>query len=116
MMHCGKPMFRGRFVMEKRGISGKGSSLVYPVAAFYNGNDMICETPVDSTLGYYCSECGLMLGVFPVTHPTGFVGRFTEDINDKIDILPRKICPECGAEIDVDYPRCPFCGHIYEVI
>ena len=83
---------------------------------FYDGNDKICETPVDSTLGYYCSECGLMLGVFPVTHPTGFAGRFNENIDDSIDVLPQKKCPECGAEIDMDYPRCPFCGYIYEIL
>lgn len=116
MIHCGKPMHKGRFALEKRGIQGKGSSLEYPVAAFYNGDDKICETPVDSTLGYYCSECGMMIGVFPVTHPTGFMGRFDQSFDEKIDDLPKKKCPECGAEIDVDYPRCPFCGYTYEII
>ena len=98
MLHCGKQMIRGFFKIEKRGIPSKGSSLVYPVSTFYDGDEMLCEVPVDTTLGYYCSECGMLIGVFPV------------------DILPKKVCPECGAEIDVDYPRCPFCGHIYEAI
>ena len=42
--------------------------------------------------------------------------EFNKDIDENIDILPKKICNECGAEIDLDYPRCPFCGHIYEAI
>ena len=90
MMHCGKPMIKGVFKIEKRGIPTKGSSLVYPVSTFYDGNDMICEVPIDTTLGYYCSECGLLIGVFPMTHPTGFAGKFKADLNEDIDILPKK--------------------------
>ena len=116
MFHCGKPMIKGVFKIEKRGIPTKGSSLIYPVSTFYDGNEMICEVPVDATLGYYCPECGLLLGVFPLTHPTGFAGKYKVDLDDDIDILPKKSCPECGAEIDVDYPRCPFCGYVYEAI
>ena len=25
--------------------------------------------------------------------------------------LPQKICPNCGKEIDFDYPKCPYCKH-----
>ncbi len=116
MLHCGKQMLRGFFKIEKRGIPSKGSSLVYPVSTFYDGDQMLCEVPVDTTLGYYCSECGMLIGVFPVTHPTGFAGKFNQDIDDNIDILPKKVCPECGENIDLDFPKCPFCGHIFEAI
>lgn len=27
--------------------------------------------------------------------------------------LPQVTCPECGTKHDFDYPKCPFCGHIY---
>ena len=116
MVHCGKPMVKGLFKIEKRGIPTRGASFEYPVSTFYEGDNKICEVPVDKTLGYYCSECGMLIGVFPVTHPTGFTGKYNQNIDDNIDILPKKICIECGAEIDLDYPRCPFCGHIYEAI
>ena len=116
MFHCGKPMIKGTFKIEQRGIPSKHSSLVYPVSTFYENDTMICEVPKDATIGYYCTECGMLIGVFPRTHPTGFAGEFNKDIDENIDVLPKKICSECGAEIDLDYPRCPFCGHIYEAI
>lgn len=116
MLHCGKEMIKGRFKIEKRGIPTKGSFMIYPVSAFYDGDVKICEVPIDTTVGYYCSECGMLIGVFPVTHPTGFAGKFNQDIDDRIDILPQKECPDCNAHIDLDYPRCPFCGYIFESI
>lgn len=116
MTHCGKQMIQGKFVMEKQGIPTRGSSLIYPVATFYSDGEKLCECPIDSTIGYYCPECGMMIGVFPVTHPKGFAGRFNADLDDKVDSLPKKICPDCGTEIDMDYPKCPVCGFIYETI
>ena len=29
------------------------------------------------------------------------------------DVLPQKVCPECGKGHDFDYPKCPHCGHHY---
>ena len=113
MLHCGKPMVKGTFKIENR---GRNSPFGYPVSTFYENDTMICEVPVDTTIGYYCTECGMLIGVCPLTHPTGFAGEFNKDIDESIDVLPKKICIECGAEIDLDYPRCPFCGHIYEEI
>lgn len=74
---------------------------------------MICEAEGESTLGYYCPECGLLVGVFPLTHPLGFAGKYRQDLDDKVDKLPKKVCPECGSEIDEDYPKCPICGYTY---
>ncbi|MBQ1519330.1 MAG: zinc ribbon domain-containing protein [Ruminococcus sp.] len=113
---CGTPMVQGDFAMQKDGIGRKGGAFIYPVAVFYKDNEMICEADGESTLGYYCPECGLLIGVFPLTHPTGFAGKYHQDLDDKVDKLPKKSCPECGSEIDVDYPKCPVCGYIYEKI
>ena len=30
---------------------------------------------------------------------------------DAPDGLPRKKCPVCGAVLDFDYGRCPYCEH-----
>ena len=27
--------------------------------------------------------------------------------------LPQRTCPKCGAEHDLDYPKCPLCGYVY---
>lgn len=29
------------------------------------------------------------------------------------EALPQRKCPKCGKEHDFDYPKCPFCDHIY---
>ena len=60
-------------------------------------------------------DCGLLVGVFTTTRPTGgFVGKFAADLDENVDILPSKICPDCGMEMDIDYPRCPTCGYVFE--
>lgn len=83
--------------------------------AWYKDGTKYCKTPQDSTLGYYCPDCGLLVGVFTTTRPTGgFVGKFAADLDDNVDILPSKICPDCGMEMDIDYPRCPTCGYVFE--
>ena len=28
--------------------------------------------------------------------------------------IAKKTCPGCGEKHDIDYPRCPYCGHDYE--
>lgn len=109
---CGNEMHQGEFAMEKDGVGRKGA-FIYPVAAFYNGKEKICEAVGESTLGYYCAECGLLIGVFPITYPVGFIGKYDKNLDDNIDVLPKKNCPECGAEIDIDYPRCPVCNYDY---
>ena len=111
---CRRPMIQGDFKMEQHSID-KGINYAYPMAAWYKDGTKYCETPQDSTLGYYCPDCGLLVGVFTTTRPTGgFVGKFAADLDENVDILPSKICPDCGMEMDIDYPRCPTCGYVFE--
>ncbi len=112
---CRKPMRIGEFRMEQHS-TDNGIYHAYPVAAWYENGEKYCETPQNSTLGFYCADCGMMAGIFQYTKPVGFIGRFNKDFDDNIDVLPVKVCPECSAEIDMDYPRCPNCGYIYESI
>ncbi|MCM1362937.1 MAG: zinc ribbon domain-containing protein [Clostridiales bacterium] len=110
---CGKPMISGEFRMEQRSVD-KGFYRAYPVAAFYQDGVKLCETPLDKTLGFYCTECGTLAGFFRYTKPVNFAGRFKADLDMSIDKLPTKKCPECDTEMDIDYPRCPDCGFIFE--
>lgn len=106
---CGKPMLQGEFRIEMHS-TDKGLYKSYSVSAFYQNGTQYCETPLDKTLGFYCPECGAMAGIFRYTKPVNFAGSFNTDLDDKIDVLPRKKCPECDCEMDIDYPRCPECG------
>ncbi len=106
---CGRPMIEGEFRLEQRSID-KGIYRSYPVAAWYKDNEKIAETALDRTLGFYCPECGAVAGIFMSTKPVGFVGRFNADLDDRIDQLPVKKCPDCGKVLEIDYPRCPECG------
>jgi rubredoxin len=108
-------MLQGEFRMEMRSIDVLASHS-YPVAAWYENGEKICETSLDSTLGFYCPECGTMTGIFRYTKPVGFTGRFKSDLNDDIDKLLKKSCPDCGRSLDIDYPRCPECGYIFETL
>ena len=112
---CGKPMRAGEFRMEQHS-TDNGIYHSYPMATWFENGTKYCETPQDSTLGYYCTDCGMLIGVFPYTRPVNFIGKFNQNLNENIDILPTKICPECNREIDIDYPRCPYCGFIFEAI
>lgn len=51
------------------------------------------------------------------------IKKFTNKIGESIGIdsdksiadeLPKVICPVCGTEHDMDYPRCPKCKHKYD--
>lgn len=110
---CGKPMHFGEFRMEQHSIDNNSYN-AYPVASWYKEGQKFCETSLNITPGFYCSECGVLVGIFRYTKPVGFIGRFAENLDDDIDILPKKVCPECSAEMDIDYPRCPECGLVFE--
>lgn len=114
-LKCRKPMIAGEFRMEQHS-TGNDIYYAYPMAAWYKDGKKYCETPQNKTLGFYCADCGVLVGAFQYTKPVNFIGRFDEDIDDKIDVLPVKRCPRCNAEIDIDYPRCPNCNYIYESI
>lgn len=66
--NCGKPMIIGEFRMEQRSVD-KGYYRAYPVAAFYQENVKLCETPLDKTLGFYCAECGMLAGFSGIQNP-----------------------------------------------
>ncbi|MDE6671362.1 MAG: zinc ribbon domain-containing protein [Ruminococcus sp.] len=114
-LKCRKPMIAGEFRMELHSVND-GIYYSYPMATWYKDGKKYCETPQNKTLGFYCADCGVLVGAFEYTKPVNFIGRFDEDIDDKIDVLPVKRCLQCGAEIDIDYPRCPKCGYLYEAI
>ena len=112
---CGSRMLPGEFRMDQRSIDS-GIYRAYPVAAWYEDGEKICETPINRTLGFYCAECGAMVGIFTHTKPIGFAGRYNADLDENIYHLPYKIFPECGVKMDIDYPRCPECGLVFEAI
>lgn len=29
--------------------------------------------------------------------------------------IKQRVCPECGREHDIDYPKCPYCKHSYTI-
>ena len=33
---------------------------------------------------------------------------------DRQEGLPQTKCPRCGKMHDFDYPKCPFCGYLYD--
>lgn len=105
---CRTVMIEGVFKTEGR--------TDYACAAWYKDDEKYCVSESDTTLGYYCPECGMLIGVFSRTYPVNFIGRYNQKLDDKIDILPKKICPECGTQMDIDYPRCSICGFVFETI
>jgi hypothetical protein len=114
-MNCGKPMVPGEFRMEQHS-TDKGIYYAYPMAAWYQDGVKYCETPQRSAFGFYCPDCGVLAGVFRYTKPVNFFGTFNADLDDTVDVLPQKQCPECEQRFDIDYPRCPYCGYVFESI
>ena len=49
---------------------------------------------------YVCPECS-KLELF-------LAGDGAQGADDE---LPKKVCPNCGKEIDFDSPKCPYCRH-----
>lgn len=37
----------------------------------------------------------------------------TSDDDSPQDTISKIKCPTCGKEHEMDYPKCPFCGHIH---
>ena len=37
----------------------------------------------------------------------------SEEDGDSSGDIPQVTCPNCGRAHDFDYPRCPFCKHVY---
>lgn len=51
---------------------------------------------------YSCTECGKL---------EFFQSCTTDEASD--DRIAQKKCPSCGKVHDIDYPKCPFCKHVY---
>ncbi len=101
---CGRRMKIGKF-----SIMGTGSVRVL----WSEGDRTVGETYKTDTTGFFCENCGIIVGVFLGVKQVGFTSDYNSDIDDGIDILPKKRCPDCDTELDIDYPRCPECGYVF---
>ena len=54
---------------------------------------------------YICPKCG-KLEFFSANYE-GDPDRYRDEE------LPGKQCPDCGLNIDFDYPKCPCCGYVF---
>lgn len=102
---CGSRMKIGRF----RIMGGK----TFTTVGWFDGDQLVCESNDQETSGFYCEGCGIMMGVFFRGRQVGFTDKYRQDLDENIDTLPKKTCPDCGAVLDVDYPRCPECGYLF---
>ena len=106
---CGRRMTPGRFTVN----ASRLSSFDPVTIKWFEGDELVCQTKQDKTIGFFCAHCSVLIGVFQRVEQVGFTSEFNQDLDDKIDSLPKKNCPECGLELDIDYPRCPECGFIF---
>lgn len=109
---CGKRMKIGRFRVGIHGFATL-NSYNYTTVSWYDGDQLVCESDQSDTMGFYCPDCNVMMGVFVGGDQVGFPAELRQDLDDSIDVLPKKTCPECGTELDIDYPRCPECGYVF---
>ncbi len=63
--------------------------------------------------GYYCNNCGEFTVTFKVKKNAAFEEGFDSDFDEDVDCLAQKVCPDCAASIDIDYPKCPECGYYF---
>lgn len=61
---------------------------------------------------YCCVSCGKIEFFHPLeveldSQQQGARGKI---VGTSRDGVPQVICPNCGKQIDFDYPRCPMCG------
>ena len=109
---CGKRMKIGKFTVTVNGV-GAMSSYAYPNISWYEGDKLVAETNKTETPGFFCQDCGIITGVCFNVKQVGFTKDYDFDLDDNIDKLPKKSCPECHTELDIDYPRCPECGYVF---
>ena len=99
---CGKRMRAGKF----KALTMQS----HPTMGFFEGDKLVATSDEAETLGFYCPDCDVMLGVYFRSKIYNFPSGLDQDLDDAIDTLPKKVCPECGLRLDIDYPRCPECG------
>ena len=109
---CGTRMKIGKFVVGVHGV-GAMSSYAYPNISWYEEDKLVAETDKAETAGFFCQDCGIISGVFFNVRQVGFTKDYDYDLDDNIEKLPKKTCPECSIELDIDYPRCPECGYVF---
>ena len=87
---------------------------------FTVNNYTVDNCSVTSQDGWYCGRCGIFTVEFDVREQNNamplYENGLDSDFNEEIDDIPDKSCPDCGASTDIDYPRCPECGYIFDKI
>lgn len=85
---------------------------------FTVNNYTIDQRSVTCQNGWYCGKCGIFTLEFDVRKQNNamplYENGLDSDFNEEIDDIPDKICPHCSASIDIDYPRCPECGCVFD--
>ena len=108
-------MTKGKVNFRTGGI-GKRGLFIHTIADFCINDNVICESTEEEVSGWYCPDCGKFIAIFDVEKQFGFEEGFDMELNEDIDCLPQKSCPQCGETIDIDYPKCPECGYNFEEI
>ncbi|MBQ8297968.1 MAG: zinc ribbon domain-containing protein [Ruminococcus sp.] len=106
-MKNGKVSFRA-------GVFGATGLLNVPAADFTVDNTLVDTLSLSSHTGCYCPKCGKFTLSFNLRKNAVFEDGFDMDLDDELDCLPQKSCPDCGEAIDFDYPKCPGCGYRFD--
>ena len=54
---CGKRMKVGRFKVETH-----STGYAYSTVSWYEGNELVFESPQTETTGFFCEDCGIAMG------------------------------------------------------
>lgn len=58
---------------------------------------------------YFVIKAAVRDGIMEVRQEIAGEGDAAEDGEHIAEV----VCPECGRTHDMDYPKCPYCGHAY---
>lgn len=110
---CGVLMKEGK-VSLGTGCSIASGLVGNPAALFMCEGTVIDSLGGGSYDGFYCPVCGEFSVSFRIKKNVLFEKGYDMELDEDIDCLPMKNCPECGESIDIDYPKCPECGYRFE--